>query len=120
MSSLVVLVPDTLSPSLPEYSRVDSFTGKKSLSNRSIVCHCHNMEVLLRSAQWLALGAVTLLASNIIRQLLPRNKSKPPTVFHWFPFIGNAIDYGMSPYDFFAKNREKVSHSCINIISRIR
>ena len=68
------------------------------------------MEILSRVGQWLVVGLITLVASNIIRQLLPRNKSVPPTVFHWLPIIGNTIEYGMRPYDFFTKNREKVGY----------
>ncbi|KAK3364714.1 cytochrome P450 51A [Lasiosphaeria hispida] len=50
---------------------------------------------------------VLLIVFNIVWQFLPRRKSEPPTVFHWFPFIGNAISYGTDPCDFMIKNRKK-------------
>lgn len=52
---------------------------------------------------------VTLVVLNACRQvLLPRSKSEPPTVFHWIPYIGNAVSYGMDPVAFFVKYRAKV------------
>ncbi|THY87992.1 Cyp51A [Aureobasidium pullulans] len=39
---------------------------------------------------------------NVVRQLLFANKNEPPVVFHWFPFLGSTITYGMAPTDFFA------------------
>ena len=36
-----------------------------------------------------------------------RDRSLPPVVFHWFPFIGSAIWYGNDPLGFFFENREK-------------
>ncbi|KAI1625340.1 cytochrome P450 [Exophiala viscosa] len=47
------------------------------------------------------------VASNIIRQLFYRDPHKPPVVWHWFPLIGNTVDYGKDPYKFFFKCREK-------------
>lgn len=29
---------------------------------------------------------------NALHQLLPKNKSEPPMVWHWIPFIGNAVE----------------------------
>lgn len=46
---------------------------------------------------------------NVISQLLPKNPSEPPMVFHWFPFIGSTVTYGMDPPRFFHENRAKVS-----------
>lgn len=51
------------------------------------------------------LTAVILL--NIARQVLVRNPHEPPLVFHWVPFIGNTITYGIDPYAFFFSCREK-------------
>lgn len=45
---------------------------------------------------------------NVLSQLLFKNPNEPPLVFHWFPIIGNTISYGMDPYPFFFKCREKV------------
>ncbi|KAK1140629.1 Lanosterol 14-alpha-demethylase [Aspergillus melleus] len=56
-------------------------------------------------------GLIILLAAsvvlNVLRQLLFRNSKEPPVVFHWFPFIGSTISYGMDPYKFFFECRAK-------------
>ncbi|KAK3644128.1 Lanosterol 14-alpha-demethylase [Elasticomyces elasticus] len=52
----------------------------------------------------LALLTLTILL-NIAKQLLFRNPNEPPLVFHWLPFIGSTITYGMDPYTFFFTNR---------------
>ncbi|KAH8888032.1 cytochrome P450 [Thozetella sp. PMI_491] len=55
-----------------------------------------------------AIGALLLsVVVNVIGQLLPRKKSEPPTVFHWFPFVGSAISYGMDPLKFYMESRKK-------------
>lgn len=46
---------------------------------------------------------------NVLQQALFRNPNEPPLVFHWFPFIGSTITYGMDPPRFFKENRAKVS-----------
>lgn len=51
---------------------------------------------------------VASVALNVASQLLiPRSKSTPPMVFHWFPFVGSAVTYGMDPYTFFHENRKR-------------
>jgi len=45
---------------------------------------------------------------NVLSQLLFKDKSKPPVVFHFFPFFGSTIIYGMDPYAFFFSNKDKV------------
>ena len=65
---------------------------------------------------WPLLGAYALVAFvaaillNVAYQLLLRvlNRTKPPLVFHWIPFLGSTISYGMDPYKFFFACREKV------------
>ncbi|KAI1195758.1 cytochrome P450 [Nemania serpens] len=53
------------------------------------------------------IGALLILIlANLLRQRLPRSKSEPPLVFHWIPFIGNAISYGLDPYGFYMRCRE--------------
>lgn len=55
------------------------------------------------------IGALTLVVlANIVRQFLPRKKSEPPLVFHWLPFIGNAVAYGQDPCNFMMRCRKKV------------
>jgi hypothetical protein len=45
---------------------------------------------------------------NVLFQLpLFRNPHEPPLVFHWVPFIGSTISYGMDPFKFFFACREK-------------
>ena len=57
-------------------------------------------------------GATFALAIvlNVLSQLLPvrRKGSDPPLVFHWVPFIGSTITYGMDPYNFFFNCQKKV------------
>ena len=45
---------------------------------------------------------------NVANQILFKNPNEPPMVFHWFPFIGSTVTYGMNPPKFFKENREKV------------
>lgn len=45
---------------------------------------------------------------NVLSQALFKNANEPPLVFHWFPFVGSTITYGMDPPTFFKVNREKV------------
>jgi len=52
---------------------------------------------------------VLAVVTNVLRQLLLKDPLKPPVVFHWFPFLGNTIVYGIDPYKFFFSCREKVS-----------
>ncbi|KAK6958286.1 Sterol 14-alpha demethylase [Daldinia eschscholtzii] len=46
------------------------------------------------------------VAINVLWQLIPRSKSEPPLVFHWIPFVGSAISYGLNPFEFFTKCRK--------------
>lgn len=47
-------------------------------------------------------------ALNIGWQLVySLRKDRVPLVFHWIPWFGSAIPYGMQPYNFFEKCREK-------------
>lgn len=70
--------------------------------------HCSSQSIWVLGA----VGAVSLLAVsivlNVLRQLLFKNPKEPPVVFHWFPFIGSTISYGMDPYKFFFSCRAKV------------
>lgn len=56
-------------------------------------------------------GLVTLVTglilANIVQQLLFANPQEPPVVFHWIPFIGSTISYGIDPYKFFFACQEK-------------
>ena len=41
-------------------------------------------------------------------QLIPRDPSLPPLVFHWIPIFGSAAGYGHDPLNFLLECREKV------------
>ncbi|PYH60226.1 cytochrome P450 [Aspergillus niger CBS 101883] len=73
----------------------------------SLCERCSNTSVLVV----LGFGLLSLLAVsvifNILRQLFFKNPNEPPLVFHWFPFIGSTISYGMDPYKFFFDCRAK-------------
>lgn len=45
---------------------------------------------------------------NVLHQMLFRNPNEPPMVFHWFPFVGSTITYGMDPPTFFKVNQDRV------------
>ena len=62
--------------------------------------------VVLISA--LASLLVLTILLNVLSQLLFKNPKEPPLVFHWVPFIGSTITYGIDPYSFFFSCREKV------------
>lgn len=66
-------------------------------------------DVYLKSGAWLGAAFVLLVVGNIVHQLLPRRASEPPAVFHWIPFVGNAVEYGLEPYRFFKRQQKKVS-----------
>ncbi|KAK2615854.1 hypothetical protein N8I77_002579 [Diaporthe amygdali] len=64
--------------------------------------------ISLNGALWLTVyGLLLAIALNVLRQLLPRNKSEPPVIFHWFPFIGSAISYGTDPCKFYKQCRKQ-------------
>ncbi|KAK8035661.1 cytochrome P450 monooxygenase family 51 (sterol 14-demethylase) [Apiospora rasikravindrae] len=46
--------------------------------------------VLRRAAQGL-IGLVAFILINACRQILFRPKTEPPAVFHWIPYLGNAV-----------------------------
>jgi hypothetical protein len=51
---------------------------------------------------------VIVILLNVLQQLLFKNPNEPPVVFHWIPFLGSTIRYGIDPYKFFFSCREKV------------
>lgn len=56
-----------------------------------------------------ALSFISLsVVVNVLRQLLSKSPHEPPVVFHWFPFVGSTISYGIDPYKFFFNARAKV------------
>ncbi|KAI5299388.1 hypothetical protein KEM56_003284 [Ascosphaera pollenicola] len=60
------------------------------------------------AAAGFAIFVVAAVVINVLRQLLiKQNPHEPPIVFHWFPFIGSTVTYGMNPYGFFESCRDK-------------
>lgn len=49
---------------------------------------------------------------NVLSQILVKDPNEPPLVFHWVPFIGSTVTYGIDPYEFFFSCREKVLECC--------
>ena len=78
----------------------------EQLSNRSIGV------ILAAGGFSISVLAVIL---NVLRQLLWRNPNEPPLVFHWLPFFGNTIVYGIDPYKFFFSCRQKVVDPWVDI-----
>lgn len=70
------------------------------------------------------LGILTLVVlsvlTNVLVQLLFKNPNEPPVVFHWFPFIGSTVTYGMDPYKFFFNAREKVRTDYTSCSTRVK
>ena len=56
---------------------------------------------------------VIAVVFNVLGQLLVKDPNEPPLVFHWVPFIGSTITYGIDPYRFFFSCREKVLNRCV-------
>ncbi|KIW01684.1 uncharacterized protein PV09_06865 [Verruconis gallopava] len=54
-----------------------------------------------------ALFLTVTVVLNVLKQLLWKNPTEPPMVFHLFPLIGSTITYGMDPVKFFHKNKAK-------------
>lgn len=79
--------------------------------------HCSTQSIytlaLVGGLSFIALSVVV----NVLRQLLFKNPHEPPVVFHWFPFVGSTISYGIDPYKFFNTTRAKV---CLSWISRVK
>ena len=62
--------------------------------------------LLIATVAGTVFAAAVLL--NVLAQLLFKNPNEPPVVFHWVPFLGSTIAYGIDPYKFFFACREKV------------
>lgn len=56
-----------------------------------------------------------IIVSSVLRQILFKNPSKPPVVFHWIPFIGSTVTYGIDPYKFYFDCQAKVDASFTTI-----
>lgn len=69
-------------------------------------------------ASGVASFVVLAILLNVLKQLLFRNPNEPPVVFHWVPFIGSTITYGIDPYKFFFSCRQKVWCSRLSTIAK--
>ena len=65
---------------------------------------------LLTLTAYAGIALLVAIVVNIISQLLFHDKTKPPVVFHWIPFLGSTITYGLDPYAFLFSCKEKVSN----------
>ena len=50
---------------------------------------------------------LTVLAS-VLQQTLLKKVDEPPVVFHWLPFIGSTVSYGIDPFKFLFQCQAKV------------
>lgn len=70
--------------------------------------HCSTQSIYTLAG----VGALSFIALsvvvNVLSQLFFKKAHEPPVVFHWFPFVGSTISYGMDPYTFFNQARAKV------------
>ncbi|KAE8378245.1 serine/threonine protein kinase chk2 [Aspergillus bertholletiae] len=73
----------------------------------SICERCSDSSLWVLTGVGLLSTLVVSVIINVLRQLLFKNRKEPPLVFHWFPFIGSTISYGMDPYRFFFNCQEK-------------
>ncbi|KAJ5329741.1 hypothetical protein N7452_010131 [Penicillium brevicompactum] len=62
---------------------------------------------ILRVAYYTAGLIVVAIVANVVNQLVFYDRKEPPVVFHFVPFIGSTIAYGMDPYQFFFASRAK-------------
>lgn len=63
---------------------------------------------ILRIGSYVAAITALSVLVNVINQQLFYRRNEPPVVFHWVPFIGSTVRYGMDPYKFFFACREQV------------
>ena len=74
------------------------------------------LSIFRPDGQWYTVEPLTILASTllvatltyVLLQVSFKRTHEPPLVFHWFPFIGSTIAYGIDPFKFFAECQAKV------------
>ncbi len=49
-----------------------------------------------------------IFVDSLDAQISVKDRSLPPVVFHWIPFLGSALSYGTDPIQFLLRCREKV------------
>lgn len=80
-----------------------------------IADHVSDKSTIVVASSGFAVLVVLTIVLNVLRQSIFKNPNEPPVVFHWVPFIGNTISYGMEPYKFFFQCREKVHFAFQNL-----
>lgn len=68
--------------------------------------------ISITEGKWIPLALILSIVAasytfHIIQQLYLANPHEPPVVFHWIPFLGSTVAYGIDPYKFFFDCREK-------------
>ncbi|KAK6462992.1 lanosterol 14 alpha demethylase [Scheffersomyces coipomensis] len=67
-----------------------------------------NLFTSLTLGQQISIILLTPFLYNLLWQLqFSLRKDRVPLVFHWIPWFGSAIGFGMKPYDFFEECRQK-------------
>lgn len=78
------------------------------LDYESLISHVSSLPLWQQVVGGGAIALVLAVVLNVLAQvLLPRDRSLPPVVFHWFPVIGSAVTYGIDPYRFFFECRKQ-------------
>jgi len=130
----VVRARSSLPPFLDDSNFSLSTTEHRSTSMSTIITELVDLVTFLAQPkvlmiQWFLVPAMVVLI-NVLQQLVcpafivhrartwsdhaqywPRDKSLPPMVFHYFPWVGSTVSYGMDPYKFLFACREKVGLS---------
>ena len=65
------------------------------------------LKIIIAFLSIIALAVVT----NVLGQRFAKRKNEPPVVFHWIPFIGSTVTYGIDPFKFFFDCQAKVRPS---------
>ncbi|KKK12588.1 14-alpha sterol demethylase Cyp51B [Aspergillus rambellii] len=81
--------------------------GLVSVVLESVCERCSTLSSLTLVGLGLLCFVALSVVVNVLRQVLFKNPNEPPVVFHWFPFIGSTISYGIDPYKFFFTCRAK-------------
>ncbi|KAG8211590.1 14-alpha sterol demethylase [Trichophyton interdigitale] len=69
--------------------------------------NCSTLSTAALVASAVSAFIVLSIVINVLQQLLFKDPTKPPVVFHWVPVIGSTISYGIDPYKFFDDCKEK-------------
>lgn len=70
--------------------------------------YAYEQFALLGLLSKIAVVVLTPILYNVVWQLLySLRRDRVPLVFYWIPWFGSAVPYGMQPYEFFERCREK-------------